>query len=404
MSDALPFLPYGRQSIDDDDVAAVAAALRSDWLTQGPAVEAFEAALAERVGARHAVACSSATAGLHLATLALGLGTQDHAVVPTVTFLATANAVRYVGAEVVFADVDRDTALLTPTAFEQALARASGRVRAVLPVHMNGQSCDMAAIGAIARRHDLAVIEDAAHAVGGIDLSGNGAAPVGACRHSDMTVFSFHPVKTMTMAEGGVVTTNDDGLALRLRRMRAHGMSREPAEFTDRDLGFGPDGTPNPWYYEMVEFGFNYRATDLQCALGHAQLAKLDRFIERREVLASRYDQALAQLAPAIRPMARTANGRPAWHLYAARLDFTRLGRSRGQVMRDLRDRGIGTQVHYLPVHLQPYYRQRYGTLDLPDARGYYEACLSLPLFPAMSVGDVDRVVAALAELAASSR
>jgi UDP-4-amino-4,6-dideoxy-N-acetyl-beta-L-altrosamine transaminase len=402
-SDA-PFLPYGRQEIDDDDVAAVAAALRSDWLTQGPRVEAFEAALAERVGARHAVACSSATAGLHLATLALALTDQDHAVVPTVTFLATANAVRYVGAEVVFADVDPDTALLTMATLEDALARSPGRVRALLPVHMNGQSCDMAAIGALARRRDLAVIEDAAHAIGAIDLSGNGSAPVGACRHSDMTVFSFHPVKTMTMGEGGVVTTNDDTLALRLRRMRAHGMTREPSEFVLSDLAFGPDGTPNPWYYEMTEFGFNYRATDLHCALGHSQLLKLDRFVERRELLARRYDAALSSLAPAIRPMARAPNGRPAWHLYAARFDFARLGRSRGQVMRELRARGIGSQVHYLPVHLQPYYRQRYGVLDLPGARTYYESCLSLPLFPSMSEDDVDRVVAALAGLAASSR
>ncbi len=389
-----PFLPYGRQCIEDDDIAAVAAVLRGDYLTTGPAVTAFEASLAKRLDAPHAVACSSATAGLHLAMMAAGLGPGDAAVVPAVTFLATANAVRYVGADVIFADVDADSGVMLPEHLEAALAKAGGRrVKAVLPVALAGQTADPVALQAIAGRAGAIVVEDACHALGA--SYGEGIA-LGACRHSDMAVFSFHPVKTIAMGEGGAVTTRAPELAEKLARFRSHGMVREPARFGDRNLGFDADGSPNPWYYEMPEPGYNYRASDVHCALGTSQLGKLDRFVARRAAIARLYDAKLAKLAPRVMPLRRLPGCVPAWHLYVALIDFKGLGMTRGAMMRALHAHGVGTQVHYLPVPRQPYYRHLYGDLALPGADAYYERCLSLPLFPQMQDEDVDRVVDAL--------
>jgi UDP-4-amino-4,6-dideoxy-N-acetyl-beta-L-altrosamine transaminase len=386
-------LPYGRHWIDDDDVAAVAQALRSDWLTTGPAVAKFEAALRERIGARHAVSCANGTAALHMAAAAAGLGPGNAAVVPSMTFLATANAVRYVGAEVVFADVDSDTGLMQPAHLQEALARAARPVKAVLPVHLNGQTADIAAIRAVADRHGLKVITDASHALGS-GVEGGGTA--GDCRHEHLATFSFHPVKTIAMGEGGAVTTNDAAAARYLERFRHHGMTREPGEFVQREDAFDANGAPNPWYYEMPEVGYNYRASDLHCALGASQLAKLERFIERRRALAARYDGLLSDLSPYVRPIARVPGCRPAWHLYAVLIDFQAAGLPRADLMRRLRAAGVGTQVHYFPVHRQPYYRQRYGRQALPGAERYYERALSLPLHYAMADADVERVVAAL--------
>ncbi|MBB3267934.1 UDP-4-amino-4,6-dideoxy-N-acetyl-beta-L-altrosamine transaminase [Azospirillum sp. OGB3] len=402
----LPFLPYGRQDIDQADIDAVTAVLRGDWLTQGPAVDAFERALRERTGAAHAVACANGTAALHLATLALGLGPGDAVVVPAVTFLATANAARYVGAEVAFADVDPDTGLMGPEQAAAAMkraARAGWRVRALAPVHFAGQTADMAGLGALAGRHGLAVIEDACHAIGSLDLAPDGhALPVGGGAFGTLTAFSFHPVKTIAAGEGGAVTTNDAGLAARLRRFRNHGMERDPAAFEDREAasaadGLAKDGTAHPWYYEMAEPGFNYRLTDIQAALALSQLTRLDAFVERRRRLMDLYAERLAPLAPLVRPAARAPWCRPAWHLCAVRIDFAAAGRTRARVMAELRERGIGTQVHYIPVHRQPYWRKRCGDLALPGADAHYARTLSLPLFPAMADADVDRVVAALA-------
>lgn len=391
-----PFLPYGRHRIEDDDIAGVERALRSGALTGGPAVADFERALARATGSPYAVACSSGTAALHLAALALELGPGDAAVVPSLTFLATANALRYVGADVVFADVDADTGLLTPATLDSALARAGRdrRVRAVFPVHLAGQCADMAGLGALARGRGLKVVEDACHALGGT-CAGQ---PVGACGHSDMAAFSFHPVKTVAMGEGGAITTKDAALARRLSELRSHGMVRDPARFDIRDQGFGPDGEPNPWYYEMPEPGFNYRASDIHCALGSSQLAKLDRFVAERRRIVDWYAEALAPLAPLVTPLPRVPWGEPAWHLKAVLIDFRAAGTPRGQVMRALAARGIGSQVHYLPVHRQPYYRRLYGELNLPGADAYYERTLSLPLYVGLTHEDVDRVVAALAE------
>lgn len=400
MTDGLPFLPYGRQAITDDDIAAVTAVLRSDWLTQGPAVERFEGRLAAAVGAAHAVACANGTAALHLAALALGLGAGDAVIVPALTFLATANAVRFTGADVAFADVDPDTGLMGPDHAADAAARAAARgwrVRAVAPVHLAGQSADMAGLGALARRHGWAVIEDGCHALGTDGAGG----PVGSCRHGDMTAFSFHPVKMIAAGEGGGVTTNDPELARRLRLFRNHGMERDPARLTDATLFRSADGGVNSWVYEMPEPGFNYRLSDLHAALADSQLSRLDGLVARRRELVARYDAALTRLPQAlrgrVRPLARVAGCRPGWHLYVVLIDFAALDRDRSVVMADLRQRGIGTQVHYIPVHRQPYYRTRYGCESLPGADAYYAATLSLPLFPAMTDDDADRVAATLA-------
>jgi len=387
------FLPYGHQVVDDDDVAAVIAALRGDFLTTGPLVAQFEQAFAKHAGAAHAVACSSGTAALHLATMSLGLGPGDAAIVPSLTFLATANAVRLAGAEVVFADVDPETGMLTAETLRAALkSPARGKLKAVLPVHLAGMVADMKVLGAVADEAGLVVIEDACHAIGAVEPDG---ARVGACAHSRMAAFSTHPVKTITTGEGGVLTTNDRALAERAQLLRNHGMERDPARWSD-PAGGRDGGGPAPWHYEMVEPGYNYRLTDIACALGLSQLKKLDRFLARRAELAARYDRLLTPLAPRVKTPARPKSGAPAWHLYAPRIDFAALGRTRGAVMRAMRASGIGTQVHYIPVHRQPYYRKRYGALELPGAEVYFRRTLSLPLYPTMTDGDVDRVVAAL--------
>lgn len=390
------FLPYGRQCIGDDDIAAVATVLRGDYLTTGPAVQEFETALAARTGAAHAVSCANGTAALHMAALALDIGPGDGVVVPTLTFLATANAVRLAGGEVVFADVDPATGLMNAGHLEDALARmGSLRPRAVFPVHLNGQCVDMAAVSELARRHDLAIVEDACHALG----STQNGQPTGACAFSDMAVFSFHPVKTVAMGEGGAVTCRDPALAARLRSLRGHGMTREPSAFLDQAQAFDADGEANPWYYEMHEVGLNYRASDIACALGSSQLAKLDRFLATRAKLVAAYDAMLAPLAPLVRPVGRARWSDPAWHIYVVHIDFAALGKSRKAVAQALRAQGIGTQVHYLPVSRQPYYRSRYGKADLPGADAYYDACLTLPLFVGMTEDDVTRVAAALKAL-----
>ncbi len=391
----VPFLPYARQRIDDDDIAAVTEVLRADFLTTGPVVDTFETALSDVVGSRHAVACSSGTSALHLASLALGLGAEDHVIVPAVTFLATANAARYVGAEVVFADIDPDTGQMEPDQLAAVLATSRGTgARTVFPVCLTGQSADPKQLAEAGRGRRF--VYDACHALGTTTNEGSGR--VGDCQFADMTAFSFHPVKTIAMGEGGAVTTNDADLAASLVRLRNHGMTREIAEFENFDMAHDDTGAVNPWYYEMSAPGYNYRVTDIQCALGLSQLGKLARFAEDRRALAAHYDDRLAPLAPLVRPLVRAGNCNPVLHLYVARIDFAQLGITRGEVMRRLKAAGIGTQVHYIPVHLQPYYRRRYGEISLPGAEAYYQRALSLPLFNGMTIADVDRVVEKLGE------
>jgi UDP-4-amino-4,6-dideoxy-N-acetyl-beta-L-altrosamine transaminase len=392
-----PFLPYGRQLIEDDDIAAVTEVLRSDFLTTGPVVDAFESKLAEMTGAVHAISVSSGTAALHLTALALDLQPGDHAIVPSMTFLATANAALYVGAEVQFADVDADTGLLTPETMERALAQSDAPVRAVLPVHVNGQTVDMQGVAAVPGVDEMLIVEDACHALGGQHAGLNGAVvPVGSNAFADMTVFSFHPVKTIAMGEGGAITTNDPNLADRLRVLRNIGMTREPSSFENTALAFDASGEVNPWYYEMAALGFNYRASAIHCALGLSQLGKLQRFMDKRTALMARYRERLAPLAPMIQPLAQMPDCNPAWHLCVVLIDFDAAGVSRADCMRALQARGVGTQVHYIPVHRQPFYRKRYGDLDLPGADAYYAKILSLPLFASMNDDDVDYVVDAL--------
>lgn len=392
-----PFIPYGRQLIEEDDVAAVSAVLRSDFLTTGPAVAAFEEALAARVGSRFAVSCSSGTAGLHLAALAVGLGEGDVAMVPAITFIATANAGRYVGAEVAFVDVDPETGLVGEMELRAALDRAGDRVKAVFPVHLNGQCVDMEMVAGVAAERGLKVIEDASHAVGTTFRTNRGqTVTVGSCHHSDVSVFSFHPVKTIAMGEGGAVTTNDETLYQRLLRLRNHGIVRDSRAFENAKQAVDAGGGPNPWYYEMQELGFNYRASDIHCALGLSQLGKLDRFVAKRAALVHAYDERLKRLAQVVRPVGRVKGCAPAWHLYVTLIDFEAAGVDRATVMKRLRAAGIGTQVHYMPVHHQPYYRRRYGDLHLLGAEAYYARCLSLPLFPDMNAAEVGRVTDAL--------
>ena len=385
------FLPYGRQTIEDDDIAAVAQALRGDFLTTGPTVEAFETAFAAKVGAEHAIAVSNGTATLHLAMMALGVGEGDVCVAPSVTFLATANCARYVGAEVVFADVDPDSGLMTPDTLAQALSRGAlngarnKRVKAVLPVHLRGDVCDLPALKAMASASGAVLVEDAPHALGSIGTFGGVQHPVGDCAYSSFASFSFHPVKTLATGEGGMLTTNDAALAAKARLLRSHGMVRQP----------GGD----PWWYEMPELGFNYRIPDVLCALGLSQLAKLDRFVARRRELTALYAKLLARRAPRARLASSPAHSDPALHLLTVLIDFEAEGLSRRTVVDSLKSQGIGTQVHYIPVHRQPYYVNRQGLADLPGADAWYARCLTLPLYPAMTDGDVERVVDALAAI-----
>jgi UDP-4-amino-4,6-dideoxy-N-acetyl-beta-L-altrosamine transaminase len=395
-----PFLPYGRQTIEDDDIAAVTAALASDYLTTGPRVEAFEAAFAQAVGARHAVACNSGTAALHLAMMALDVQPGEVVIAPAITFAATANAARFQGAEVVFADVDPDSGLMTPRTLADALTRLEGRrLRAILPVHLTGAAADLPAIRALADEHGAAVVEDACHALGTTMAFDNIPERAGDCRHSAMACFSFHPVKTIATGEGGMVTTNDATLAARLALFRSHGITRDPAAFTAPDISLDADGAANPWAYEMQALGFNYRIPDVLCALGLSQLAKLDRFAARRRALAARYHALLAPLAPMIRPALVPATSDPALHLFVALIDFEAAGQTRAVIMRALAARGVGTQVHYIPVPRQPYYLGRYGEPNLPGSDAWYARALSLPLFPGMADDDPDRVVGALTDI-----
>lgn len=375
---------YGHQYIDDDDIQAVASVLKSDYLTQGPAVEQFEQEICRITGARYCVAVSNATAGLHIAVAALGLGKDTEGITTPNTFLASANCMVYNNVRPVFADIDPVSYNIDPAEIERHI---TDRTRLLLPVHFAGLPCDMEKISAIAKKHKLHVIEDAAHAIGSQYADGS---YVGNCKHSDMTVFSFHPVKTITTGEGGAVTTNDGDLYRKLLMLRSHGVTKDEELLTKN---------PGPWYYEMQSLGFNYRMTDMQAALGCSQLRKLGFFKKRRREIVAAYNRAFAgtkYLKTPVEPEGVSS----CFHLYAVRADFAALGKSRAQVMAELRERGIGTQVHYIPVHTHPYYKEAYGYKegDYPNAERYYGQALSLPLYPGLSDGDVETVVKAVKE------
>jgi UDP-4-amino-4,6-dideoxy-N-acetyl-beta-L-altrosamine transaminase len=392
------FLPYGRQSIDEDDIEAVVRSLKSDFLTTGPTVAKFEELLSSTTGAAISVVCNSGTAALHMAAISAGLGDGDCVIVPTITFLASANAMSFVGAEVLFADCDPLTGLMRPEDFSAAIKRAKAlgkKPRAVVPVHYSGQVCDMPAIHAIARAEGMVIIEDACHALGSRH-GPNLESLTGDCRWSDMACFSFHPVKTIAMGEGGAVTTNNPEFAERLRLARNHGMNRNEETFTSQEAGLDNSGDWGMWYYEMQEPGYNYRACDLQCALGISQLKKLEKFAEKRRALRDRYYNFASELPSGVRLIGRAAECDPCPHLMTALFDDDFLGLGRNAVMNSLREMGIGTQVHYTPVHLQPYYRRISPDLALEGASEFYRKCLTLPLFSDMELTDIDRVIAAL--------
>lgn len=372
-------IPYGHQSISDDDVEAVVATLRSDWLTQGPAITAFENAVASRCEANFAVGTSNATAALHIACLALGVGPGDRVWTSPNTFVASANCARFCGADIDFVDIDPTTFNMSVDALAEKLERASAANRlpkVLIPVHFAGQPCDMAEIGALAQHHGIRIIEDASHAIGAT-YQGR---PVGNSAHSDITVFSFHPVKIITTGEGGMALTNDPELARRMARLRSHGITREAEEMTGISDG--------PWYYQQVELGYNYRLTDLQAALGISQLGRLDQFLAKRKALAGRYDRLLAALP--LTGQATMPDRDSARHLYPVKIAASQ----RRAVFDALRSHGIGAQVHYIPVHLQPYYRSLgFGPGNFPEAEAYYSQAISLPLFADLTHEQQDQVI-----------
>ena len=379
-------IPYGRQTISEADIAAVVRVLQSDYLTQGSQVPAFESSLKNYCGAAHAVAVCNATAALHIACQALGLGKGDILWTTPITFVASANCALYCGATVDFVDIDPHTLNLSIPRLAEKLAAAqvSGCLpKIVIPVHLCGEPCDMAALHQLSQQYGFKIIEDASHAVGASYQGGK----VGNCRYSDITVFSFHPVKIITTAEGGSCLTNSPELADTLARLRSHGITRNPDEMTHE-----PDGA---WYYQQIELGYNYRMTELQAALGVSQMTRLDEFVARRHALADRYDALLADL-PLTLPH-RNPNNRSALHLYPVQVQ-PESGKTRQQVFDYLRAHGIGANVHYIPVHTQPYYRQRFGFAhgDFPAAEAYYARAISLPLYFSLSEDEQDSVVATL--------
>lgn len=391
-------IPYGRQDVTQADIDAVVEVLRSDFLTQGPAISRFEQEVAKKVKAKHAVASNSGTSALHIACLALGVGPGDLLWTVPNTFVASANCGRYCGADVDFVDIDPRTWNLSVAKLQEKLVRAKKEKRlpkVVVPVHFSGQPTDQEAIWDLAQEYDFRVLEDASHAVG---ASRNGE-PVGSCRWSDITVFSFHPVKIITSGEGGMGLTNDAELAERMEMFRSHGITRSPQRFVGIDLS--PKSATEPrsaapaWYYEQQTLGFNYRLTDIQAVLGASQLRRIDLYVERRNELARRYDAALKGL-PLQLPTVMPGN-RSAFHIYVVRLRRNPTPETHRRVFDELRQRGIGVNVHYMPVHLQPYYRQLgFAPGQFPEAEAYGESAITLPLYPELSEGDQDRVIDAV--------
>lgn len=386
------FIPYGKQSIGDDDIQAVVETLKTDWITQGPKIPEFEKAVASRTGAKTGVAVATGTAALHAACFAAGLGPGDEIITSPITFAASGNCARFLGAEVKFVDIRADTYCMDPEKLEAAV---TDKTRAVIPVDFTGQPCEMDEINAIAKRRGLTVIHDAAHSLG---ASYKGRT-VGSL--ADMTILSFHPVKHVTTGEGGMVVTSRPDLDAKLRLFRTHGITTEEslmdggAQVSDNE---GPCGTNKPgragWYYDMLALGFNFRITDMQCALGLSQLAKLDGFLARRRQIAAAYDAAFSKSESLIVP-AQAPGRESAWHLYMLRLRLDRMKKSRRVVFDELRAAGIGVHVHYIPMHLLQYYRRRYGHKrgDFPVAEAYYDSALTLPMFPALTDAQVQRVI-----------
>ena len=373
-------IPYGKQSIDKDDIEAVVEVLRSDWLTTGPKIPEFESAIANYVGARYAVAVCNGTAALHAAMFAMGIGPGDEVIVPPMTFVSTANCIVFQGGTPVFSDIDPDTLLIDPALIEEKI---TPRTKAIIAVDYAGQPCNYDSLRNIAEKHGIYLIADACHALGAKYKD----KMVGSL--ADMTIFSFHPVKHITTGEGGMVVTDNEELSARIRLFRNHGIA---TDYKQRDK-------QSTWFYEMSELGYNYRITDFQCALGLSQLKKLPKTLEIRRKIASRYDDVFASM-PTIRPLALEKHVLHAYHLYVVKLNFEAIGSNRESLFHKLRNKGVGANVHYIPVHLQPYYRKHFGTHSglCPVTEKAYEKILSIPLFPGMTDEDINRVIAVISE------
>jgi UDP-4-amino-4,6-dideoxy-N-acetyl-beta-L-altrosamine transaminase len=381
------FIPYGRQWIDESDIKAVETALRSDYLTQGPAIADFEDAIKQVSGAKYCVAVSNATQGLHIAVAALEIDEGMEGITTPITFVASANCLVTNNLIPIFADIDLKTYNISPKEINKNINK---KTKVIIPVDFAGQAVDIDAIKQLAEKHDLYIIEDAAHAIGSYYADGK---PVGCCHKADMTVFSFHPVKTITSGEGGAITTNDETLYKRLLKLRTIGITKDESELSKN---------PGPWYYEMQSLGGNNRMTDMQAALGRSQLSRLSFFKQRRREIVNRYNMAFADV-PYITIPYEVKNVDSCFHLYVLQLDFEKICVSRSQVMNELKANGIGAQVHYIPVNSQPYYVKRYGEYKIsnyPASTAYYNTCLSIPLYPQMSDDDVEYVIAALSSLA----
>ena len=379
-------IPYARQSISKQDIDAVTEVLQSDYLTQGPVVPAFEEAVANLVGAKYAIAGNSATSMLHVACLALGVTDGDLVWTSPISFVASANCALYCGAEIDFVDVDSETVNMSPTALATKLEKAhkSNKLpKVIIPVHMGGQSCDMKSIGLLAKQYGIKVIEDASHAIGGSYDSRS----IGNCAHSDITIFSFHPVKIITSGEGGMATTQDKSLAHKLRMLRSHGITRNEIEFE-----FANDG---PWYYEQQELGLNYRLTDIAAALGLSQLQRIDVFINQRNRIAARYDDAFASTQVAIPHI--NSDCISAFHLYIARYDFEKSDVTRIQLFQDMKDSGVLLNLHYIPIYRQPYYsKMGFDPKMFPNTERYYKQAFSVPMYADLTEADQNMVISSL--------
>ncbi|SFL45192.1 UDP-4-amino-4,6-dideoxy-N-acetyl-beta-L-altrosamine transaminase [Pelosinus propionicus] len=387
----MKYIPYGRQDINQADIEAVIQVLQSDWITQGPAIEQFERKIAEYCGAKYAVAVNSATSALHIACMSAGLGPEDILWTSPNTFVASANCGRYCGAAVDFVDIDFRTYNMSVEKLKEKLinAKIEGKLpKVVVPVHFSGQSCEMDTILMLAKEYGFTVIEDASHAVGGSYKEQK----VGSCVYSDMTVFSFHPVKIVTTAEGGMVLTNKRELYEKLIRFRSHGITRDPELMIGEIHG--------PWYYQQIDLGFNYRMTDIQAALGLSQMERLDQFVTKRHAVAEKYNKELQNL-PVVLPW-QHPNTYSAYHLYVICLEENKIVKTHKQIFEELREAGIGVNLHYIPVHTQPYYRQlgfEWG--DFPVSEYYYSTAISIPIYSAMTDADQDYVIKTLKEVLA---
>jgi perosamine synthetase len=390
----MKLIPYGKHHIDADDIEAVVRVLESDFLTQGPMVEVFENAIAEYCDVKYAVAVSSGTAALHIAVLALGISSADRLVTSPITFVASANAGVYAGSRIGFADIDSENVNISPLSLQSVLEKY-GDVKVVVPVHYAGLPCDMVSIGNVCNQYQVSIIEDAAHALGARYKDGT---KVGNCKYSDMTIFSLHPVKSIAAGEGGLITTNDEDLYKKLLRLRSHGINKLDDEFVVPEIEC-VGGEREPWYYEMQTLGFNYRITDIQCALALSQLKKLDTFVKKRERLVSRYDMELSTISQ-IRPAQDCDKKNSSHHLYPIRIDFKKLGISRKSAMNQLLESGIATQIHYIPVPFHPFYRNMGFNLDdYPAALAFYQESLSIPLYVDLKESEQDLVISSLNNL-----